>query len=216
MGDVIFPDPRQAQEDGLLCVGGRLEMPYLLAAYAQGIFPWPQEGLPILWFSPAERGILEFSELHVPRRYARQRRKLNYQITFNREFAQVIKACAAIGRAGQRGTWITAEMVEAYENLHRHGFAHSVEVWREGELVGGLYGVYIAGVFSGESMFYRASHASKEALLALIEVLKKNGIEWMDTQMVTPVIAQMGGRTIPRTHYLQWLQDKKGPHQLVW
>jgi leucyl/phenylalanyl-tRNA--protein transferase len=202
---VIFPDPRAALDEGILCVGGDLSVPTLLEAYSRGIFPWPQEGYPLLWFSPPERGILDFARVHIARRLQRELRKPSGEspvITFDQDFAQVITECARIPRAHEKGTWILPEMQKAYLDLHQAGYAHSVECWRGSSLVGGLYGVFVQGVFSGESMFFHESNASKRCLLALIERLKAIGVTWMDTQMVTPVLKDLGAHAISRDEYL--------------
>lgn len=215
---IRFPDPRTAGEDGLLCYGGNLEVATLVEAYSHGIFPWPQEGLPLLWFSPAERGVLDFSELHWSRRFLRTVRKAfvsresPLKITFNRDFAGVISACAQSPRANQPGTWILPEMQKAYCGFHEAGFAHSVECWQDGDLIGGLYGVYVGGVFSGESMFYKKSDASKLCLFALTDELKKAGLGWMDIQMVTPVSESVGGKYVPREQFLLRLKRAREKH----
>jgi leucyl/phenylalanyl-tRNA--protein transferase len=208
----LFPDPRAAGEDGLLCYGGDLEIETLLDAYAHGIFPWPQEGLPLLWFSPEERGVLDFSDMHWPRRFLRELRGGDFEVTFNHAFKEVIEACAAVPRkptSAGPGTWILPEMKRAYVRFHEAGYAHSVECWSGGQLVGGLYGVYVGGVFSGESMFHTVSNASKRCLHALTERLTECGLEWMDIQMVTPVIETLGGKYISRDEYLRRLITAK-------
>jgi leucyl/phenylalanyl-tRNA--protein transferase len=199
---VPFPDPRSAGEDGLLCVGGDLSVETLVAAYSLGVFPWPQEGLPLLWFSPFERGVLDFTDLHWPRRFLRVVRSGGFEVTFNRAFADVVRECAKVPRSHEKGTWILPEMQTAYLDFHRAGYAHSVEAWREGRLVGGLYGVYVGGVFSGESMFYHESDASKICLHALVTALSSAGVTWIDTQMVTPILETFGGKYISRDEYL--------------
>ena len=204
-----FPDPREADDDGLVCYGGDLEVDTLLEAYGNGIFPWPQKGLPMLWFSPDERGVLDFAEMHWPRRFLRELRQPGFEVTFNQAFDQVIRACSAVPRSHETGTWILPPMVAAYTEMHARGFAHSVECWSlaDGarELVGGLYGVYIGGVFSGESMFFKASNASKRCLHALTSRLAASGVTWMDIQMVTPVLETLGGKYIDREDFLSRL-----------
>lgn len=216
-----FPDPREADDDGLLCYGGDLEIETLLDAYSHGVFPWPQEGLPLLWFSPMERGVLDFSEVHWPRRFLRELRSRPMKITFDQDFSAVIKECASVPRkpSGQptekspenaaesnAGTWILPQMQDAYRDLHRMGYAHSVECWDEqGRLVGGLYGVHVAGVFSGESMFHHVDGASKRCLFSLIEKLSGAGLTWIDIQMVTPVLKSFGGKYISRDEFLNRL-----------
>jgi len=212
-----------AGEEGLLCVGGDLELETLLEAYRIGVFPWPQEGYPLLWFCPAQRGVLDFADVHWPRRFLRELKAPGYRITFDRAFGEVIRACAEAPRAHEKGTWILPEMIEAYEKLHEAGYAHSVECWSDhgdiggdgdvvsgsasgSKLVGGLYGVYVDGVFSGESMFHREDGASKRCLHALIGRLREAGLEWIDIQMVTPVLKTFGGKYVSREDYLMRLR----------
>ncbi len=213
----MFPDPREATEDGLLCIGGALDVPTLLQAYSKGIFPWPQEGYPLLWFSPPQRGILDFSEIHLSRTFLRDVKKCDLQFTFNKSFAKVIRACSQIPRSHETGTWILPEMVNAYIAFHKAGHAHSIEAWRDGELVGGLYGVYVAGVFSGESMFYTESNSSKLCLYKMILHLKNKGLQWLDTQMVTPLVEKLGGKYISRDEFLDRLKlaQKTSPTVII-
>jgi leucyl/phenylalanyl-tRNA--protein transferase len=207
-GDGIFPDPRATGPDGLLCVGGDLAVETLLEAYENGIFPWPQEGLPLLWFSPVERGVLDFDEVHWPRRFLRElRAEKGFRITFDLAFDRVISECARVPRTHESGTWILPEMQIAYRKFHRAGYAHSVECWLDDELVGGLYGVYVRGVFSGESMFHKVSGASKRCLFAIVERLREAGHTWMDIQMVTPVLESFGGKYIERDKFLARLEE---------
>mgnify|MGYP000704681205 CR=1 FL=1 len=203
---IEFPDPRQTDENGLLAVGGDLTTENLLSAYTKGIFPWPQEGFPILWFSPEERGILDFDDFHIPKSVDKELRKKEFRITVNEGFDRVIENCSKIPRSEQDGTWILPEMLEAYKKLNQEGHAHSVECWREKDLVGGLYGVYIKGIFSGESMFYKESGASKACLIYLVDHLKSLGNTWMDIQMVTPVLELFGGDYISRDEFLKRLE----------
>lgn len=197
-----FPDPRSANADGIVAVGGDLHPETLQLAYAQGIFPWPVVGLPLLWFSPPERGVLDFADLHLPRSLRRARRRRGYRLTIDAAFPAVIRACAATPRPGQLGTWITPAITAAYERLHALGIAHSVEAWDGDRLVGGIYGVDAGGAFSGESMFYRAPDASKIALLHLVEHLASRGLEWLDIQVLTPHMARLGARAVPRDEFL--------------
>ncbi len=199
---VQFPDPESADPSGLLCVGGDLNSESLLAAYTRGIFPWPHPGYPLLWFSPPERGIIQFQNLHIPQSLKKIIKKSRYEFSFDRAFAEVMDQCAQVPRPGQDGTWITDEMKLAYLDFHQRGHAHSVECWREGDLVGGLYGVWVGGAFVGESMFFKADNASKLCLLYLIEFLRAHGHKWMDVQMVTPVVEALGGGYVPRSEFL--------------
>lgn len=192
--------------DGLVAVGGRLTPRTVLRAYQQGVFPWPVPGLPMLWFSPRERAILEFERLHVPRSLRRVRRQTTLRFTIDRAFPAVIEGCAKAVRPGQDGTWITPEVIVTYTQLHRLGVAHSVEAWRGNELVGGVYGVDIDGAFAAESMFYREPNASKLALLFLVDHLRSRGLDWMDIQTMTPHMARLGARVISREEFLAKLE----------
>lgn len=192
--------------ESLAAVGGDLREDTLLEAYAAGIFPWPQKGAPLLWHSPDPRGVLDFEDLRVPRSLRQESRRAGFTFTADRAFSAVIRACAQARRAGQRGTWITPPMLKAYERLHELGVAHSVECWTGGELVGGLYGVHVAGVFSGESMFHTATGASKACLVETVRRLRALGYTWMDVQMVTPVTGMLGAREIPRRDFLRRLK----------
>jgi leucyl/phenylalanyl-tRNA--protein transferase len=205
MAEMRFPDPRTATPDGIVAVGGRPEPELLEEAYARGIFPWPVDDYPLLWFSPPERGVLFFQELHVPRSLARERRRTRLTFTIDRAFDRVISACAEVERAHESGTWIKSWMIRGYCEFHRRGRAHSVEAWEEGELVGGLYGVDAGGAFAGESMFHLRPNASKLALLHLIEHLRARGLEWLDIQVMTPHMEALGARLIPREDFLQLL-----------
>jgi leucyl/phenylalanyl-tRNA---protein transferase len=202
---VRFPDPRDSTPEGIVAVGGRPDPEFLVEAYANGIFPWPVEGYPLLWFSPPERAILVFDELHVARRLARERRRTRFHFTIDRAFERVILACADVERAHEQGTWITRELVRGYTELHRQGRAHSVEAWDDEELVGGVYGVDAGGAFAGESMFYLRPNASKLALLFLIEHLRARGLDWLDIQVLTPHMSALGARTVSRDEFLERL-----------
>lgn len=205
----FFPDPNATEADGLVAIGDDLSLEILFEAYSFGIFPWPQEDLPILWFSPVHRGILDFDEFHISKSFAKLCKKTDYEVRFNTSFSQVITLCAQSQRKGQSGTWINSDLIKAYENLHRAGFAHCTEIWQGNKLVGGLYGVYIAGVFSGESMFFKTSGASKLALLETVKMLRRNGKTWMDVQMVTPLLQSFGARYITRKEFHRRLETEK-------
>jgi leucyl/phenylalanyl-tRNA---protein transferase len=185
-----------------VAAGGDLHPESLIRAYRSGIFPWPHPGLPLLWFSPPRRAVLEFQDLHIARSLAQARRRLPFETTIDAAFRRVITSCARSLRPGQGGTWITPRMIAGYCRLHRLGRAHSVEVWEAGRLVGGIYGVDANGAFSGESMFYSKPYASKLALLRLIEHLKSRGLEWLDIQVMTPHMKAMGAKEIPREEFL--------------
>jgi leucyl/phenylalanyl-tRNA--protein transferase len=213
---LTFPPPTAARDDldGLLLLGGQPTVENLLAAYAQGIFPWPVPGWPLAWFCPPRRGILRLSKLHVGRSLARAWRQSSWRISFDEAFGQVMQACQAQPRPGQDGTWITPQLVRGYEALHAAGHAHSVEVWDGTELVGGLYGVAVQGVFAGESMFHYQPNASKLAVLALAEHLQVRGASWFDIQQLTPHMAALGAEEVSREEFLALLaaeQDATRP-----
>jgi leucyl/phenylalanyl-tRNA--protein transferase len=198
-----LPPARAPIDDGLIAYGGDFSVELLREAYSKGIFPWPQEDMPILWFSPDPRGVLDFSDFHVStslKKWARTHEQWSY--TFNQNFSQVMEQCRLQKRPGQNGTWILPEMEKAYLELFQRGEALSLEVWEEQQLIGGIYGVLIDGIFSGESMFHLKKNASKMALWKLVEELKSRGHQWMDIQMVTPVLAGFGGKLISRNEFL--------------
>jgi leucyl/phenylalanyl-tRNA--protein transferase len=201
-----FPDPRTASHDGIVAVGGNLHPQTLLAAYRRGIFPWPADGYPMLWFSPPERAILELADLHVPRSLVRAKRQSSLELTIDRAFPQVIRSCAETTRPDQDGTWITTEVIIAYIRFHQLGHAHSIEAWRDGRLVGGVYGVDVDGAFAAESMFYREPNASKLALLHLVDHLRARGLDWLDIQVVTPHMERLGAKEISREEFLRKLE----------
>ena len=204
-----FIEPRLAGDAEVVGVGEDLSPERLLWAYAQGIFPWPMTGYPLLWFCPAQRAVLDFDRLHIPERLARTRRNSPLTFTLDAAFDQVIAACRRSPRPGQSGTWITSAMLSAYRTLHGLGHAHSVEAWdTEGELVGGLYGVESGGVFSGESMFHCVPNASKLALLFLCDHLQSRGPGWLDIQMMTPHLAALGAHELPRDEFLDRLDTE--------
>lgn len=204
-----FPDPRHSLDEGIVDLSDDLRVERLLEAYSFGIFPWPHQDLPTLWYCPEQRGILDFAEFHIPRSLQKFLHKTPFRHTFDTCFETVIESCARAPRPNQSGTWITSKLLRAYKEFHKKGYAHSIEVWDGGDLVGGLYGVYVAGVFCGESMFYRRPNASKFALIKLIEFLDANGVAWMDIQMVTPLMQQFGGKYIPRASFLARLEASK-------
>lgn len=193
--------------DGLVLVGGELSPPWLLEAYRRGIFPWPITGLPVMaWWSPDPRGIIELDEFHVSRRLAATIRSARFEVTVDTDFAGVIAGCAT-AQDRSDGTWLSDEMIAAYQELHRLGHAHSVEVWHEGQLAGGTYGLAIGGLFAGESMFYRVRDASKVALAYLVERLRRQQFRLFDIQMVTSHTRSLGAVEIPRSSYLKRLGE---------
>ncbi|HZV97725.1 MAG TPA: leucyl/phenylalanyl-tRNA--protein transferase [Methylophilaceae bacterium] len=201
--DIAFPPPSQAlrEPNGLLAAGGDLSPERLLAAYRLGIFPWYSEGQPILWWSPDPRMVLLPAELRISRSLARRLRKTDYEVRFDSAFTKVMQACADTYRLGQDGTWITADIIRAYTQLHELGFAHSVETWINGELAGGIYGVAIGRMFYGESMFHHVTDASKIAFVHLMKYLQRNNFGMMDCQMKTLHLASLGAREIPREEF---------------
>jgi leucyl/phenylalanyl-tRNA--protein transferase len=203
-----FPplDRALTEPNGLLAAGGDLSPERLLAAYRSGIFPWYARGDPILWWSPDPRMVLFPAELHISRSLAKSLRNRGYEVRYDTAFAAVMAGCAE-PRAGERGTWITSEMRAAYARLHALGWAHSVETWLDGGLVGGLYGVAIGRMFYGESMFTRARDASKVALVHLARKLGRDGYGMIDCQMHTPHLAKFGARAIPRVQFRRRLAE---------
>ncbi|BDI29207.1 leucyl/phenylalanyl-tRNA--protein transferase [Capsulimonas corticalis] len=205
--DFIIVDPRDAGEAEVIGMGGAPTVASLLWAYRHGVFPWPVEGYPLLWFCPPARAIIEFADLRVPERLARMKRNAPFSYTIDQAFPEVMRACQAAPRPGQSGTWITEEMLDGYGTLHQRGFAHSVEVWDScGALVGGLYGVSVDGAFAGESMFHSSANTSKLALLHLIEHLQQRGLDWIDIQMLTPHLVALGAKEVARSEFLDRLE----------
>ena len=203
---LLFPDPALAEDDGLLAVGGDLSTGRLLHAYRNGIFPWYSDDSPILWYSPHERFVLYPDELKISKSMRQVLRSKRFTITADTSFDDVIEACSAVARDGQDGTWITADMIAAYKNLHAKGYAHSVEVWEQDNLVGGFYGVQVNSVFCGESMFSLVSNASKAALIWLCI----SGLyQLIDCQVYTKHLESMGARMISRAGYLSTLHNKE-------
>ena len=204
---LAFPPPELADESGLLAVGGDLRPERLLLAYSLGIFPWYSEGLPILWYSPDPRLVLEAGDLVVSRSLEKTIRRGRYRVTLDTAFDRVIRACAESPRPGQQGTWITEDMERAYRHLHELGYAHSAEAWLDDQLVGGLYGVSLGAAFFGESMFARAGDASKVAFVTLVEQLDRWGIDLVDCQVHTEHLARFGAAEWPRERFLRRLAD---------
>ena len=200
-----FPDPRRAPREAPLAFGGDLTMNRLLAAYKQGIFPWYEQGEPILWWSPDPRFVLFPNAVQASASLRRSLKEPNWKVTLDTAFTEVIEACAKIPRPGQTGTWITDDMIAAYVELHRSGYAHSVECRRNGVLVGGLYGVSIGTAFFGESMFHRVDNASKVAFFHLAELLTDWDFEVIDCQVPTRYMASLGACEMPRTKFLDLL-----------
>lgn len=203
----IFPHPSLADDEGLLAIGGDLTTARLICAYSSGIFPWYSEGQPILWWSPDPRCIIYPSDIHISKSMRSYFKQNKYQITIDQAFANVINHCKKTTRIGQDGTWITEEMQAAYIRLHEEGIAHSVEVWEKDQLVGGLYGVSVGKIFSGESMFSLKSNASKFALITLAKILQKLGFHCIDCQMETEHLMRMGAINIKREEFFCLLKE---------
>lgn len=199
---LVFPDPRLADDDGLLAAGGDLRVERLELAYRSGIFPWYSEGRPILWWCPSPRFALLPAELHVPRSLAKAVRRAPYRITLDAAFGDVMDRCAKAPRPGQHGTWITKDMRRAYLELHRRGLAHSVEAWQGDTLVGGLYGVAIGEAYFGESMFAAAPDASKIAFVELVRRLADWGVSIVDCQVHTEHLERFGARMLELEDFL--------------
>ncbi len=198
-----FPPAENADPEGLIGFGGELSPEWLLDAYRHGIFPWPITDLeaPLAWWSPDPRAVIEFDRFHVSRRLRRTCRSGKFETSRDRDFPGVIRGCAMVpSRVGQ--TWLTPDMIEAYIRLNELGHAHSVEVWDQNELAGGVYGVSIGGMFAAESKFYRIRDASKVALVHLVDHLRERGYTLLDIQQLTPHTARLGAATIPRAEYL--------------
>ena len=202
-----FPHPNEAEENGLLAIGGDLDPARVLLAYYYGIFPWYSEGEPILWWSPNPRMVLYPNALKISRSLRKRIRRGDYEITMNQAFRDVITQCRQTPRPGQNGTWITSEMIECYAQLHKMGFAHSVEAWQNGALVGGLYGISIGAFFAGESMFALAPDASKCAFVHLVRQTHEWGFQFIDCQMHTPHLERFGAQLIPRSVFLTELDE---------
>ena len=201
--DILFPDPSLADPDGLLAIGGDLSQERLIMAYRSGIFPWFSEGDPICWFSPPERCVIFPETVNISKSMKKVIKDGVFQVKTNTAFAEVIKACANVYREGQDGTWITTAMQKAYLQLHEAGVAHSVEVWQDNQLVGGLYGVKVNQVFCGESMFSLVSNSSKRALIWLCQ---QPEYKLIDCQMPNSHLFSLGAQLIPRKAYLRHLK----------
>ncbi len=201
-----LPDPRRADGDGVVGVGADLEPATLVEAYRHGVFPWPHDDMPLPWFSPDPRAVIDVGAIHVSRSLARRMRTSGWTTTVDQAFHEVMYGCA---NDRETGTWITQEMRDAYARLHELGWAHSVEVWDGNELVGGLYGVQLGGLFTGESMFHRSTGASKVALVELCERMQQAGGAWLDVQLETEHLMSMGAQLLPRETYLDILSAQR-------
>ena len=217
----VFPDPLAIRysrwvevgewlyrANDVVAFGAPLTVDTAREAYLTGIFPWHTDGIPLPWHCPEKRAILMFDDLQIPRSLAKTRRREEFTFTINRDFAQVMRHCASTPRPGQKGTWITAQFEEVYNQLHKEGMAHSIEAWNaNGELAGGLYGIDAGGVFCGESMFYREPNASKLALLFLVDHLREQGATFLDAQVMTPHMKAFGARLVSRSIFIGMLRS---------
>ncbi len=224
MSEIAFPDPQSHDfpewilfgeyyydARDIIGFGGELSIGNLRNAYRKGIFPWHIDNMPLPWFCPEKRAVLEFSELHIPASLAKAGRRALFSFTIDKAFDRVVKNCSKMRRPGQRGTWITPDFIRAYNELHNAGMAHSIEAWDQtGKLAGGLYGVDAGGVFCGESMFYTQPNASKLSLLFLIDHLKTRGSTWLDVQVMTPHMRALGAKEISRKSFLEKLKKAQG------
>src|SRR5689334_10814081 len=204
--ELVFPPPEGASPEGVVAIGGDASPERLVLAYSQGIFPWPHQNLPLLWFSPDPRFVISFDRVHVGRSLRKRIRSGDFEVRCDTVFEQVLAACAQVPRPGQDGTWITPEIRAGFAALHRLGIAHSVETWRDGELVGGLYGVALGKSFCGESMFSRTDDASKAATVALLGNLCHAGFHFVDCQVYTDHLARFGAEEWPRARFLRALR----------
>jgi leucyl/phenylalanyl-tRNA--protein transferase len=201
--NIIFPEVSQADENGILALGGDLSVERLLCAYRNGIFPWYNEDEPVIWWSPDPRCVLFPEKLRVTKSMKQALQNGRFRFTMNKAFSQVINACKTVDRKDGLGTWINKDIVDAYTNLHEAGYALSAETWREGKLVGGLYGIKLGNIFFGESMFSNESNASKFAFINLVNQLKKNGLQLIDCQQKTEHLMSLGAEMVSRSEFIQ-------------
>ena len=204
----LFPDPNECRDD-IIAVGGNLSPGILLSAYEQGIFPWYNPGDPVIWQSPDPRFVIFPEKLHVSSSMRKIFKHRVFDITFNKDFVGVIKGCAEAERSGQNGTWVSNDIIEAYTELHRLGFANSAEAWLDGKLAGGCYGILMGRAFFGESMFAKESNASKAAFLSLAEKLFGEGLLFIDCQVPTNHLASLGGEEMSRKDFLELLRKNE-------
>ncbi len=202
---LVFPPVELAEPPGVLAVGGDLSVERLWLAYRSGVFPWPERGQPLTWWAPDPRFVLFPERLRVSQSMRRVLKSGRFEVTYDRDFRAVMANCAAVRRRGQRGTWITPAMIEGYCRLHEAGHAHSVEVWEGGALVGGLYGVRVGRVFTGESMFARVSNASKVGFIRFVEKAAREGVALIDCEVPTGHLASLGAEEMPRDAFMRIL-----------
>lgn len=207
---IVFPELIGESHWGdVVALGGDLNVENLRQAYSKGIFPWPHEGYPLLWFSPEKRGLLFLDRMHLSRSNKKSLRKNNFSFSANRAFYEVIRKCQSQIRPGQSGTWINSEVLAAYRHFHQEGYAHSIEVWEHEKLVGGIYGVYCEGLFSAESMFYEKSNSSKMGFIKLAQFLYHKGFQILDVQMVTEASESFGAIYVPRSDFYNILNQQR-------
>lgn len=206
--ELWFPHPDQTHASGIIAVGGDLSVERLLLAYNRGIFPWFSKDEPILWWCPDQRMVIFPNELHISKSMRPYLNQNKFKVTFNTQFEEVISICAKVPRKGQNGTWLTKEMIKAYKNLHLLGYAISVEVWNNGKLVGGLYGIYLKekNIFCGESMFSKESNASKFGFIKMVQHFQAKGIKIIDCQVYTDHLASLGAKLISRNKFLDYFK----------
>lgn len=207
--ELIFPHPILREPDGLMAVGGDLSPERLLLAYRWGIFPWYHEGQPILWWWLAPRLMVRPEDVHVSHSVRNFINQKKYKVTFDKEFRAVMQRCSDVPRPGQDGTWIMPEMIDAYSTLHKMGYAHSVEVWEDGNLVGGLYGIALGKIFFGESMFSEKPNASKIGFVHLAQYLSSHGFQWIDCQQDTPHMRTLGAGLVEEDDFLNILRNNQ-------
>lgn len=212
---IEFPDPDEADESGLLAIGGDLSIDRLKLAYSKGIFPWYEDGMPILWWSPDPRMVLFPEKMIISHSLKQSLKRNQFAFSIDKAFEKVIVNCSHTPRKGEEGTWITREMKNAYIRLHEAGYAHSAETWLDGKLVGGLYGVSLGKVFFGESMFHHVTNASKVALYHLVEKLHNWGFQIIDAQIYTNHLESLGGELIQRGQYLRILEEAKQIEDII-
>ncbi|WP_347050406.1 leucyl/phenylalanyl-tRNA--protein transferase [Flavobacterium olei] len=206
--ELFFPPVSEADEEGVLAIGGDLSSERLKLAYKSGIFPWFNDGEPILWWAPDPRMVLFFDELIISKSMRNILNRKMFKVTFNKNFKEVISNCQQIKRDGQDGTWISNEMINAYCKLNEEGIAKSVEVWQDDVLVGGLYGIDLGNIFCGESMFSKVSNASKTAFIALALYLQRENYQLLDCQVYNPHLESLGCREIDREEFMSILKSK--------
>lgn len=205
--DLIFPNPDYAEEDGLLAIGGDLSLERLLLAYSNGIFPWPAEGYPLLWWSPNPRLVLFLNNFKLSKSLKKTIEKQKFEIKIDTDFEQIIQNCSNAKRMGQDGTWITLDIVNAYIKMYYEGFAHCIGAYYDGRLVGGLYGISLGSAFFGESMFHLESDASKVAFYYLVKIAKLFNFHYIDAQTTTTHLLSLGAQEIERTDFLKLLDE---------